>query len=140
MRKSRPLCLDANIVIGVVMYPDNPIQDQWRVWIEQAQLVAPSLLFYEVVNGLHQYKRHAHISEDVLQDAIVTALALPIEIAEFDRLHPNAASLASKLDLPATYDAHYLALAQHLDAEFWTADRRLAEKAQQIGIDVHLHE
>ena len=33
--------------------------------------------------------------------------------------------LADALDLPATYDAHYLALAEHLGCELWTDDQRL---------------
>lgn len=135
MRKSRPLCLDASIVIQVIMYPDAPIQEQWHAQIEQgAALIAPALLFYEVVNGLYQYKKHAQISDAMLLDTIATALALPIEIVESDEIHKQAAALASDLSLPATYDAHYLALAQRLGAEFWTADRRLAEKAREYGI------
>jgi predicted nucleic acid-binding protein len=33
--------------------------------------------------------------------------------------------------LGATYDAHYLALADYLGGEFWTADRRLAKVVQR---------
>jgi predicted nucleic acid-binding protein len=35
--------------------------------------------------------------------------------------------LADRFALPAAYDAHYLALADWLGGEFWTADRRLAK-------------
>jgi predicted nucleic acid-binding protein len=34
-------------------------------------------------------------------------------------------SLATRFNRPATYDAHYLALAEMMDCEFWTADERL---------------
>lgn len=37
----------------------------------------------------------------------------------------SALDLAERLSLSATYDAHYLALAEWLGAEFWTADQRL---------------
>jgi predicted nucleic acid-binding protein len=33
--------------------------------------------------------------------------------------------LASQFNLAATYDAHYLALAERENCEFWTADERL---------------
>jgi predicted nucleic acid-binding protein len=33
--------------------------------------------------------------------------------------------LAQQYNLPATYDAHYLALAEHEKCEYWTADTRL---------------
>jgi predicted nucleic acid-binding protein len=32
------------------------------------------------------------------------------------------------------YDGFYLALAQRLDVELWTADTRLESRARQIGI------
>jgi predicted nucleic acid-binding protein len=35
--------------------------------------------------------------------------------------------LAEKHALAAIYDAHYLVVAEQLDAELWTADRRLFE-------------
>ena len=38
----------------------------------------------------------------------------------------RALDLAERFSLPAAYDAHYLALADWLGGEFWTADRRLA--------------
>jgi len=38
--------------------------------------------------------------------------------------------LAARFSLPAIYDAHYLALAERLGSEFWTADRRLGQAAQ----------
>lgn len=41
-------------------------------------------------------------------------------------MHDRALSLATRFTLPATYDAHYLALAEELGCEFWTADKRLA--------------
>ena len=34
-------------------------------------------------------------------------------------------SLAARFNRPAAYDAHYLALAEMMNCEFWTADRRL---------------
>jgi predicted nucleic acid-binding protein len=33
--------------------------------------------------------------------------------------------LATRFNRPAAYDAHHLALAEMMNCEFWTADRRL---------------
>jgi predicted nucleic acid-binding protein len=52
-------------------------------------------------------------------------LDLPIEFHNPAGLHHEAIVLADALDLPATYDAHYLALAEHLGCELWTDDQRL---------------
>ncbi len=40
---------------------------------------------------------------------------------------------ARRLGLRVAYDAAYLALADDLRAEFWTADARLARNAQGLG-------
>ncbi len=40
-------------------------------------------------------------------------------------LHHDALTLCDAHLLPAAYDAHYVALAQHLGCLFWTDDQRL---------------
>jgi predicted nucleic acid-binding protein len=53
------------------------------------------------------------------------ALAFDVTIMTFPDLHERAWHLAAQLDRPTAYDSHYLALAQILGCEFWTADERL---------------
>ncbi len=48
-----------------------------------------------------------------------------IGIVEPSDLDVRAVMIADDYGLPAVYDAIYLALAQQLGYEFWTADRRL---------------
>jgi predicted nucleic acid-binding protein len=43
-----------------------------------------------------------------------------------DGIEENAWELAKRWNLPTSYDAAYLALAEILDYEVWTADNRLA--------------
>lgn len=38
-------------------------------------------------------------------------------------LHSSAFALAKSLNLRAAYDAHYLALSERFDAEFYTSDK-----------------
>jgi predicted nucleic acid-binding protein len=63
-------------------------------------------------------------------EALEAALALDIALYGDADLHRRALELAQRFSLPATHDAHYLALAERLGAEFWTADRRLTRAVQ----------
>lgn len=88
-------------------------------------MVAPGLLRYEVVNALYKTIRFADVSPATAQQAIQTLTLLPIDYLHDDFLYRDALTLAVQYRLGAAYDAHYIALAQHLGAELWTADKRL---------------
>ena len=127
-----PICIDASILIRLLIGGDgsNRVADLWSEWkAAQHRLIAPSLMPYEVANTLHQYVRHGSLQPNEAADALRIALSLNIQLYRDSALHTQAANLARKLDLPATYDAHYLALAQQMSAVFWTADQRLIRQA-----------
>lgn len=60
-------------------------------------------------------------------------LSMGIEIRESPQLHLRALELAQELQRPAVYDTHYLALADILGCNLWTADEPFfnAVKEQQ---------
>ena len=47
-------------------------------------------------------------------------------------MHVTAMQLAGELRQGAAYDAHYLALAESLDCELWTADQRFYGAANAV--------
>ncbi len=57
----------------------------------------------------------------LLQDFLTT----PVVIHNPDGLHHRALEMATRFNLPATYDAHYLALSEHQACDLWTDDQRL---------------
>jgi predicted nucleic acid-binding protein len=123
------LCVDANLVVRLVASPnDESVRRLWEGWdSEKRRLVAPTLLYYEVTNALYRYQKHGLMSASAVRLALKAVLSLPLELYGEVALHEQALNLAERLSLPAAYDAHYLALAEWLGAEFWTADRRLAQ-------------
>lgn len=54
-------------------------------------------------------------------------MAIGIAFHRGPGLHRRAIELAGRFRQRAVYDAHYLALAEDLDCELWTADRRFYE-------------
>lgn len=126
------LCVDANLVIRLVVDPsDRAIQQLWERWsTERRQIAAPTLLYYEVANVLYRYQALGLMRASSAQLALKAALALPVRLYGEPDLHRLALDLAQRFSLPAAYDAHYLALAEHLGGEFWTADGKLARTVQ----------
>jgi predicted nucleic acid-binding protein len=136
------VCVDANLVLRLVADPaDRSIQQLWEKWdSERRHLAAPTLLYYEVANALYRYQNLGYLSASSVELSFRAALALPLELHGEPDLHWRALVLADKFSLPAAYDAHYLALAELLEGEFWTADGRLARTVQSSLPWVHLVE
>jgi len=140
--RSSWLCVDANLVIRLVADPtDESVRRLWEQWdAEHRQLAAPALLYYEVTNALYRYRKLGLMSTSSVRLALRAALALPLQLHSETDLHEHALALAERFSLPAAYDAHYLALAEWLGGEFWTADARLARAVQPALPWVHLVE
>jgi predicted nucleic acid-binding protein len=136
------ICVDANLVTRLVVTPDNqPVQQLWRQWqLDNRPLAAPTLLRYEVTNALYRYQKQGLLSEESVRIGLKAVLTLPIQLHGEADLHTRALALAERFALPAAYDAHYLAVAEQLDAELWTADRRLAQAVGSVLSWVHLVE
>jgi predicted nucleic acid-binding protein len=126
------ICVDASVAVKWIL--DEERSDRARALYSTAvqtseSIVAPPLLPLEVTNILRQRMR----TRDGLSLAAATQhlddfLALRIEFHNPAGLHYQALVLADALDLAATYDAHYLALAEHLGCELWTDDQRLIRR------------
>ena len=134
------LCLDASLVVRRLTQPHNePVRQAWESWIAAGRgFVAPLLLRYEVTNALHRLRRSGVIGDQAAGLTLAAALALPINLVTDADLHDGALAFAARFDLPAAYDAHYLALAEREGIEFWTADQRLANKVRPALPWVHL--
>ena len=130
------ICADASVAVKWIL--DEERSDRARALYSAAvqtsePIVSPPLLPLEVTNILRQRMR----TRDGLSLVAATQhlddfLALAIEYHNPNGLHYQALVLADVLDLPATYDAHYLALAEHLGCELWTDDLRLVRRVSRL--------
>lgn len=135
MSNSSIVCVDANIVVRLVLFADDKIQTIWKNWVsDEGRFVAPSLLHYEVVNSLYQYQKHGQISSESLERALEAALTLPVDLVDDDHLHRRALMSAAQYGLSAAYDAHYFALAEWMDIDLWTADKRLVNALKPFKV------
>ena len=127
MSNSSTICVDASIILRYTLQPDDaPIKKLWQSWVsKEVRLVAPTLLFYEVTNGLYQQQRNKYLFPETIGKTLELSLDLPINLVNEANLHLRAREIAMQYSLPATYDAHYLALAEWMDVDLWTADLKL---------------
>jgi predicted nucleic acid-binding protein len=135
-----PVCVDANVVVALVT-AELFSRAAFGLWQEATrkdwQPVAPSLLRYEVTSALRRkIVQGAMASEDAYQ-ALREALALDIDYLDPADLSLRALELAARFQRPSAYDAHYLALAGHLECPFWTADERLCNAIRTDFPHIH---
>lgn len=103
---------------------------------EEAVIFAPTLHVYEVDSALRQAVQNRVLTGDQAETARRQFDSLGIEfLPPNTELSLSAIAWAARLPQSKAYDAHYLALAEHLGAEFWTFDKRLAAAARATGAD-----
>lgn len=124
------ICCDASIVVRLVTDPNaRKVHAAWSAWIQQGLIiVAPALLRFEITNVFHRIANSTGATENDANNFLEVALQLPIQIRDVPRMHHQAITISRKFQLSATYEAHYLALSESLNCNFYTSDVRLFNK------------
>lgn len=136
MSSLRPVVIDSNLAVMVVADTTRSEAAERlidRLGREGYQLLAPRLWRYEVTSTINKYRADKLIDRDRVAVTLSTALSFAQVIDEDMALCQSALIWAERLGQWAAYDGFYLALAERLGAEFYTADERLANRAQQVG-------
>jgi len=132
------IVIDANVGVHTVL--DTSLNDQidaaWEFWSSQrATLYVPGLWLNEVTSVIHRVHMLGEISEEKAIDSMSTVLSLDLEIIrETEEWCLSAFEWASRLGQYAAYDGFYLALSEDLGAELWSADQRLVNRSNQVGV------
>lgn len=119
---------DSGIFIATIL-PESYSQQAKALiqqWDEQkVRLAAPVLFRYECVAVIrkHVHRNSITVSEGIKKRDIL--LSQPVETMIDDNLLRRAYELAARFNRPTAYDSQYLAVAERLGCEFWTADERL---------------
>lgn len=129
------VCVDASLVLKLILVEaDSAIAHQlWNTWIEAGvDVIAPPLFAFEGTSVLCS-KVYRGLIPPQEADLMFTALhLLGVRLVYPEGLHKRAWELARRFNRPQAYDSHYLALAEMLNLEFWTADERLYNAVKDV--------
>jgi predicted nucleic acid-binding protein len=134
------IVVDTSVLIKWIKRQDEDLVSEARRLLDRIErtpleVAVPALLLYEIGNVLLTKTR---LDSDALGRAIDQISAFPMVIADpRSDLLRRTAHLGRELRL-TFYDASFLALAEDLDCDFVTADRRLYEAARHLPRVRHL--
>jgi predicted nucleic acid-binding protein len=129
----KEIILDSGVFIAS-LFPEkfSPEARQLLTEVHQRQisLQAPTLIVYEFVSVVRKlvYQGRDHTQDG--QVALEKLLAYPIGLHRDTVLLKRAYELSEIHNRPRAYDSQYLALAERLQCDFWTADERLFNAIQ----------
>jgi predicted nucleic acid-binding protein len=109
----------------------GPQRDAFRSQMDRWQeggyaLCAPALWVYEMTSALSKAAFFGQLGAEDAEEALSVLDDLPIQLVHPDAQQcRDAFTWTRRLNRAAAYDSFYLALAESLGCELWTADQRL---------------
>lgn len=128
---AQKIVVDANLCVALIVplaYSEAAAK-QWLSWeSDRVSLYAPSLWENEVVSALRKAIVAGLINSNETKSALRRLLILGVEEVSPDiELHHSALQWSERVGQPIAYDGQYLALAEALEADLWTANKRLID-------------
>ena len=127
---SNVVVVDASLALKwVLAEPDsNTAVILLNKWTDKGiSVIAPALFTYEVTNILYRQVVAGKLTYEEAKQGLIELFSIGVllKFSLYEDISIQAMEFAHQLKLPATYDAHYLALALDENCECWTADKRL---------------
>ena len=136
--KNFSVVVDSSLAVFTVV--DSELsQLATRAWnhllTSSADFFAPGLWVYETTSVIRKLNSFGKITESEAEKALIILDQLSIQfIPDEIQLRKSALKWAIRLRQKSAYDGFYLAGAEQLGAEFWTADHSLFKNAHQLGV------
>jgi predicted nucleic acid-binding protein len=99
------------------------------------QMVAPALWAYETTSSICKAVHFQMMTVDDAEQILALLEAFGVQLIPPDEIYNKRAfNLTGQLKRTAAYDRYYLALAESLKCDLWTADKKLYQVAQTKDI------
>ena len=122
------LVIDASVILKWYLtdeeYGQKALNLLDKYILNELDLLAPSLLEYEVINGLTIAQKRGRIKEEKILSAIDGFMDLKIDLKDLSQLYPKVLHYC-KIYNRSVYDTSYLAMADEEGVSMVTADKRL---------------
>ncbi len=118
------------------MEEKTAILERFASWHQsRRRIYAPDILLPEAVSVIRRGVFERWITEAEGQDAVEDVFRLGVEVIPSGAgLCQAALAWAGRLEQSKAYDGFYLATAERMGAELWTADEKLRNRARQLGV------
>jgi predicted nucleic acid-binding protein len=132
---TKSLVVDASFAFKLILPGARQASSQGLVteWKRAGyRLCAPTLWIYEITSALCKAVHFAALTPDQGQRALMLALKLDVQPVPPDDVQARLAfDWTVCLKRAVAYDSFYLALAETMECELWTADKRLCNAVDQ---------
>lgn len=129
--------IDASVAVKAVL--PNPIQAHCLALVQtfaDVQPTAPALWAHETTSAIAKAVHFREITEKEARQALDKLDSLGIRLVVSDAEQNRAAfDWTLQLKRASAYDCYYLVLAQILECDCWTADKRLFNSLQDAHLD-----
>jgi predicted nucleic acid-binding protein len=130
-----PVVVDASVVLKWQLEDEEAVPQALALRDDfllhgRVSLAAPSLLAYEITNGILTAARHGRLSRNLADEGLRLLLAAGIRLLPVDPLQVFALALRWRV---SAYDGAYLSLAEQLDSKVWTGDRAFYNACRKKG-------
>lgn len=112
---------------AAVQEPHSQQANELLLWVQAQRLkmAAPALCLYEMASTVRKTVHRQVITVEFGAALLDQLMKHPIFFMYDFPLVRRAYELSTQHGLPSAYDGQYLALAERLNCDFWTSDRRL---------------
>lgn len=134
------LVIDAGFAYRLILPGDHreAFREKMTAWQQAGiELYAPSLWVYKLTSAFSKAVHFGALTQPQGHEALQLAMLLGVRLVVPDEDMTHRAWLWTQtLKRAAAYDSFYLALAQTMDTQFWTTDKRLYNAADKPWVQL----